>query len=187
MQHDVLHHHDGIVDHQADRRGQSAQRHQVEALAQHPQRDEGDRTVAGITSPATSEVPQSRRNSTMMSDARTRPIRIASRTLVIESPDDLRLIVERLELDAGRQASGGCVDLGVHRVGDRHRIAVRLAVDVQQHGRLAVGRHDRVHRLHGRRDRARHRRCAPARRRRGLDDDLSELRGVVHLPVDQAR
>ena len=41
--------------------------------------------VAGITRPATSDVPQSRRNSTMISDASTRPMMIASRTLVIES------------------------------------------------------------------------------------------------------
>ena len=41
--------------------------------------------VAGITSPATSEVPQSRRNRTMMSDARIRPSRMASRTLSMES------------------------------------------------------------------------------------------------------
>ena len=41
--------------------------------------------VAGITRPATSEVPQSRRNSTRMMDASTSPIRIASRTLLIES------------------------------------------------------------------------------------------------------
>ncbi len=40
--------------------------------------------VAGITRPATSEVPQSRRNSTMMRDARIRPNRMASRTLSIE-------------------------------------------------------------------------------------------------------
>ena len=33
VHHDVLHHHDGVVDHQADGRGQAAQRHQVEALA----------------------------------------------------------------------------------------------------------------------------------------------------------
>ena len=42
-------------------------------------------SVAGITRPATSEVPQSRRNSTMISDASTSPMITASRTLVIES------------------------------------------------------------------------------------------------------
>ncbi len=41
--------------------------------------------VAGITRPATSEVPQSRRNSTMIREARTRPSRIASRTLLMDS------------------------------------------------------------------------------------------------------
>ena len=41
--------------------------------------------VAGITSPATSDVPQSRRNSTMIREASTSPIRMASRTLLMES------------------------------------------------------------------------------------------------------
>ena len=41
--------------------------------------------VAGITRPATSELPQSRRNSTRMTAARIRPIRMASRTLAMES------------------------------------------------------------------------------------------------------
>ncbi len=41
--------------------------------------------VAGITSPATSDVPQSRRNSTMISDASTSPSRMASRTLLMDS------------------------------------------------------------------------------------------------------
>src|SRR6185437_14515292 len=44
------------------------------------------RIVAGITSPATSEVPQSRRNSTITMDARTRPMRMASRTPRMDSP-----------------------------------------------------------------------------------------------------
>ena len=42
-------------------------------------------SVAGITRPATSDVPQSRRNSTMMSDASTKPMITASRTLAMES------------------------------------------------------------------------------------------------------
>ena len=36
VQGDVLNHHDGVIDHQADRGGQSAQGHEVEALAQQP-------------------------------------------------------------------------------------------------------------------------------------------------------
>ena len=42
-------------------------------------------TVTGITSAAMADVPQSRRNSTMMTDASTSPIRIASRTLLMDS------------------------------------------------------------------------------------------------------
>ena len=42
-------------------------------------------TVTGITSTATIDAPQSRKKSTMMSEARTMPIRIASRTLLMDS------------------------------------------------------------------------------------------------------
>ena len=42
-------------------------------------------SVAGMTRPATSDVPQSRKNTTMMSEASTRPRITASRTLLIES------------------------------------------------------------------------------------------------------
>ena len=37
VHHDVFDHHDGVVDDQADGRGETAQRHQVEALADGPQ------------------------------------------------------------------------------------------------------------------------------------------------------
>ena len=43
VQHDVLHHHDGVVDDQPDGRGQAAEGHQVEGLVQQAERDEGDR------------------------------------------------------------------------------------------------------------------------------------------------
>src|SRR5438105_760861 len=47
MQDDILHHDDGIVNHQSNGGSESAQRHQVEALIEHPQRDEGDRDGGG--------------------------------------------------------------------------------------------------------------------------------------------
>ena len=86
VQRDVLDHDDGVVDHQAHGRGQSAQRHQVEALVRAALSAMNvTSTVTGMTSAATAEAPQSRRNSTMMIEARTRPIRMASRTLLIDS------------------------------------------------------------------------------------------------------
>ena len=41
-----------------------------------------------------------------------------------------------------------CVDFGVNFVGDIHGVAVRLAVDVEQHRRLSIGGDKRVNRLH---------------------------------------
>ncbi len=35
MQHDIFQHHDGIIDDQPNRRGQPAQRHQIETLPCH--------------------------------------------------------------------------------------------------------------------------------------------------------
>ena len=52
-------------------------------------------TVAGITSPATSEVPQSRRNSTMMMDARIKPDQDGVANALDRIVHDLGLVVER--------------------------------------------------------------------------------------------
>ena len=86
MQHDIFDDDDGIVNHQADRRSQSAQRHQVEALAQHLQRDESDQQVTGITSAGHHRCSPIAQEEHQMMDARIRPIKIASRTLLIDSP-----------------------------------------------------------------------------------------------------
>ena len=59
--------------------------------------------VTGTTSPVITAVPQSRRKSQMIKPASSNPMMIASRTLSIDSFDDVRLIVERLHVDAGRQ------------------------------------------------------------------------------------
>ena len=42
MQHNVFDHYDGVVNHETDGRGESAQRHKVEALSDQPQRKHGD-------------------------------------------------------------------------------------------------------------------------------------------------
>ncbi len=69
-----------------------------------------------MTSTATIEAPQSRRKSTMMSEARMMPIRMASRTLVMDCGDDLGLVVERPQLDARRQRLLHARDLGMDLV-----------------------------------------------------------------------
>ena len=85
MQHDVLHYDNSVVNHQSDRSGQTAQCHQVEALSSARRAINVTPIVAGITSPATSDVPQSLRKKTMMKDARMSPRRMASRTLSMDS------------------------------------------------------------------------------------------------------
>ena len=60
-------------------------------------------TVTGITRPAISDDVQSRRKRNRMTQARIRPMKIASRTLRDRVAHQLRLIVERLQLHARRQ------------------------------------------------------------------------------------
>ena len=62
--------------------------------------------VAGITSPATSEVPQSRRNRTMISEASTKPEQDGVAHAGDGFVDDFRLIVERPQI--ARPWAGPC-------------------------------------------------------------------------------
>ena len=54
--------------------------------------------------------------------------------------DDVRLVVERSHLDAGRQRRPDRGHLLVHFVGDLHGVAVRLAVDAQEQRRACRSR-----------------------------------------------
>ena len=119
VHHDVLDHDDRIVDHQADRGGQTAERHQVEALAEQAQHDErhGERRrnhQAGDErrAPVAQEQHHDQRREHEADDHRV----AHARDRVV---DEVRLIVERLQLDALRQLLADGLDLGVDRV--RHR------------------------------------------------------------------
>ncbi len=57
------------------------------------------------------------------------------------------MIVEGPYFDARRQGLLDAVYLGVNFVGHLHRVAVGLAVDIQEDGRFAVCIDDRVHGL----------------------------------------
>ncbi len=120
-----------------------------------------------------------------MIEASTRPIRMASRTLLMDCGYDLRLIVERLDVDSRRQRLPNAVDLGVNFICDCDRIAVGLTVDVEQHRRLSVGGHDGVHRLHAGSNRGHIANPDGNSGWRGLDYDLRELRRIFHLAVHQ--
>ena len=103
MQRDVFHHHDGVVDHQTDRGRQSAERHQVEALVEQLERDERDEYGRG---------------NHQHGDDRGAPVaqkqhhdergeNDADQDGIAHAVDGIdhqtRLVVERLEVDSGRQ------------------------------------------------------------------------------------
>ena len=149
MRHDVLDHDNRVVDHEADCRSQAAERHQVEALAEDAQRDEGDgqrgrnhQTGDERGTPIAQKQHHDERRQDEPDDHRV----AHARDGVV---DNLRLVVKRLQRDALRQAAPDGLDLGVHGVRDGHRVAVGLAEHVDEHRGLRVGRHDRVDRLHG--------------------------------------
>src|SRR5882762_2110754 len=83
--------------------------------------------VAGMTNPATSELPQSRKKST-------------------------RMIEKRLEMNSWRKRSAKLLDLRVNFVRHVERVALRLPIHIEQHGGFPVSRYDRVDRRGGGRD-----------------------------------
>ena len=67
--------------------------------------------------------------------------------------DDSGLVVKRLEMNSGRERRAKLLDLRVYFVGHVERVALRLAIYIEQHGGFPVSRYDRVDRRHGGRDR----------------------------------
>ncbi len=187
MKGDVLYHDDGIVDHESYGCGQAAQRHQIEALAQQLQCDERHQHSDGNHQRRHGRgfpVAEKQHHDDRCQDQPDQN-RIARALDGLQH--DLRLIVERLHLDSRWQAPANAFDLGVHFVGDGHGVGVRLPADVEQHRRLAVRAHDRVNRLHTRRD-PRHIRDANRHTvRRCLDGRFPTCAGSVTCPSTSAR
>ena len=177
MQHDVLDDHDGVVDHQPACRREAAQGHHVEALAQDLHGDEGHEDGHGNhqtghqrRAPIPQEEPDDEPGEQQSNDDRV--AHAADRF-----PDDVGLVVENV---ADRRPPGRverrALDFLMNFVGDFHRVAVRLPVDADQHGGLAIRGDHRV-------DRRRRRRYGPdipdANRNvvHVLDDDVADLVG----------
>ena len=77
------------------------------------------------------------------------------------------------------------LDLVVHFLRDLHRVAVRLAIDVQQHRRLAVRGDDGVDGLHARRHRGDFADAHGNACWRVLDHDVRDFFRRAHLAADQ--
>ena len=89
VQDDVLDDDDRVVDHQSDGGGQAAERHQVEALAEERMRDERDGHGGGNDQAGNQRSAPVAQEQTRMIAARTRPMRMASRTLRDGIADEL--------------------------------------------------------------------------------------------------
>ena len=175
VHHDVFHHHDGVVDHQAHGGGQAAQRHQVEALVHDAQHDEGDGDGGGdhqARDQRRAPIAQEQHHDQgRQHESDEDGVAHALDGIL----DDFGLIVERAQVDALGQFLADARDLRVHRVGHHHGVAVRLAVDVEQHGGLGVGGDHGVDRHHAGADGGH---VADAQRRaggRGLDHDVADV------------
>src|SRR5262249_25969712 len=143
---------DRVIDYQANRGGEAAKSHQVEALPSDLQNDEGDK--------------QSDRNH-QASDKRGTPVaekqnqndggkRDTYKHGVAHAGDGIvnngRLIVKRFETNAFWQTGRQFLNKGVNFVGYLQGVAFGLAIDVEQHGRLSIGCHNRVDRCNRRSD-----------------------------------
>ncbi len=187
MQHDILDDDDRIVDHEAHSGSEAAERHEVEALADHPQHDEGDGQRGGDDqsrderrAPVAEEQHHDERREQQadeyrVADARNRVV------------DETRLIVERLQVHAFWQLAADVLDFLVHGLGDRHGVAVGLTEHVQEHRLLCVGGYCDVDRLDGLGD---FRDVADANRRAcrcRLHDDIPDVLDRLRLAAHQAQ
>src|ERR1700722_11740270 len=148
MQHDVLHHHDRVINHQSNGRSKSAKRHQVEGLSHHFKSDECDHDGDGYhqarderRAPVAQEHDQNdRRQNQTQQDG----VAHALNGLAHNN----RLIVKGLNLNTRRQRLAQPLNFVVNFLRHLHGIAVGLPINVQQDCRLAVRRYYRVDGLH---------------------------------------
>ena len=103
MDDDVFDHHDGVVDDQADGGGEAAEGHEVEALADDQRKRMVTATVTGMTRPATSDerpvAQEEEEDDAGEDEADEDGVAHAGDAFA----DQLGLVVEGLEVDAGGQ------------------------------------------------------------------------------------
>ena len=97
------------------------------------------------------------------------------------------MIVERQQLHASRQSLANALHFGVHGIRHHHRVAVRLAIDIQQDSGLLVSRNNCVDGFDRWRNAGDVADVDGSAGRRGLDDDGGDLGRSARLPAHQAQ
>ncbi len=185
MQDDVLDDDDGVVDDEADGGGETAERHEIEALAEQPHEEHGDRdrdrNDEARDDRRTPVAQEEEENHAGENEADEDGIAHAGDALAHQ----LRLVVKGLEVDARGKLLAQLIELGGDPIGNSDRVAGGLARNVEQHRRLSVGRDHGVD-GHGRaldlRDIADAHRSAVGG---GLDDEVAQAVEVMHLAAHQ--
>ena len=142
--------------------------------------------VTGTTTPAINAVPRSRKKEPddESGEEKADDDRVAH--AADGCLDDVRLIVEDGQLHAGGDNRAQAFDFLMNFVGYLDRVAVRLAIDAEQHGRLSVrGDHGIVRRRRSRNGAD----IANANRHvvHVLDDDVADLLGRLNLRRDESQ
>ncbi len=136
---DVLDHDHRVVDDQADGHGQAAQRHQVERVARQVQEDEADDQAQRIDNAAISVARTLFRNKKQDDTLKRPPIDDGVADVGDRGPDQQALVVDGLDLHAGRGTLGGVGQHVFKLARDGQGVAAQPAKDGQGHGVLAVG------------------------------------------------
>ncbi len=147
MDHDVFHHHDGVVDDDADAGGHAPQRHQVEAHPEQLQAHHRDQHRDGDHHRCNESRPPVLQEADQHEHRQPEPDEDA----LFHAADGIAhqhgVVVEGGDPDIGRERGPQLSEFGVHRVCDGERIAGRLLHHVDEDSGAAVGSDDVIHRL----------------------------------------
>ena len=154
VQDDILDNNDLVVDDQTNSRSKTSQGHEVETLTGELHCDKRDEHRNGHDesrhdrcAPIAQKEPNDQSGEKQSND---NSVAHAGDGFL----DDVGLIVERMNLNTGRQAGTYSLHLGVNFIGNLNRVAIRLAADAEQHRGLAVRAYGSVNRSYCRRYRS---------------------------------
>ena len=187
MDDDVFNDDDGIVDDETDGGGEPAEGHEVEGLADDPEKEDcngyGYRNDEAGDDGGGPVAEEEEEDDAGEDEADEDGIADAGDGFA----DELGLIVEGYEADAGREFGLKFGDLDGNGVGDLNGVGGGLAGDVEQDGGLAVGGDAGVDGEGGGLDGGDVGDADGSTTGGGLDDEIGELAGVVGLGTDEAK
>ncbi len=176
--------HDGVINHQSDRRRDAAEGHQVKAHVGEAHCDQRDKDCDGDNDDRHQRGPPVLEKDEEDRDGEDEAEDDRLPHAVNRIADEEGLIVEEGEFHVGREEGFEVEEFGVELMGDVERAAIGLAADHDEHRGVAVGRDDGAGGFGGPRDA---REVANADRMIQIhpDDHLFDFRNAVHAAIDE--